>query len=187
MNSSNPIIFDKIIALTGSGISKASGIPTFEDRPGLRWKLSRETKEVCPALFWEAYHSVFYSIKDKEPNAAHFALAEYNIPIITMNVDSLHQKAGSKEVYELHGSYENNDVVLYGDTPHYMNEAEELIEECAGRKAALLVIGSSMQTVYANELVNLAMELGMYVKFINGNAEEKVGEWLGNHGQRTEK
>lgn len=42
-------------------------------------------------------------IKDKKPNDAHIALAEYGIPIITMNVDGLHQKAGSKNVITLHG------------------------------------------------------------------------------------
>ena len=79
-----------IIAFTGAGISKESGIDTFQDRPGIREKLYRSYALAHPQEYREVMREFVNGMKDKEPNDAHIALAEYNIPIITMNVDGLH-------------------------------------------------------------------------------------------------
>jgi NAD-dependent deacetylase len=127
------------------------------------------------------------SVKDKEPTQAHKALADLQIPIITMNIDCLHQKAGSRVVLQIHGDYKNNNVVLYGEDIHYREESINLIIQTAKQakaendKAILLVIGTSMQTVFANILTEIAKQYGMQVHYINSNADQEVPTFLKTH------
>jgi NAD-dependent SIR2 family protein deacetylase len=94
------------VALTGAGISAPSGIPTFQgtwkDQP-IRNFLSRDYFFEDYAGFFELFCEMV-DWCDKEPNPAHKALAALNIPIITQNVDGLHEKSGAKEVYAMHGT-----------------------------------------------------------------------------------
>lgn len=193
-----------LVALTGAGISKASGIPTFQEMGDLRLKLSREYFENNPEDFYRIQMEMKNKIDAAIPNKAHTTLAKYNIPIVTMNVDGLHKKAGSKNVIEIHGNlefitcnkcsktydfmilknsiyckecgsiYEPN-VVLYGDSiPLYFN-ATDLI----GSAENLLVVGTSFYTSTANELVDRAKTAGIKVKVINENADKEVEKYLG--------
>ncbi len=92
--------------LTGAGISAPSGVPTFQSswkgRP-IRSFLGRDYLERDPVGFFELYCSMEAWTR-VEPNEAHRALARLGIPVITQNIDGLHQKAGSREVIELHGN-----------------------------------------------------------------------------------
>ncbi len=94
------------VALTGAGISAPSGIPTFQGtwkgRP-IRDFLSREYCNTHREEFFELFVEMC-GWCDKEPNAAHRALAALNIPVITQNIDGLHEKADTREVYPLHGT-----------------------------------------------------------------------------------
>ncbi len=94
------------VALTGAGISAPSGIPTFQgtwkNRP-IRDFLSRDYFNACTEDFFELFVEMC-GWCDKEPNAAHYALAALNIPVITQNIDGLHEKAGTNIVYPLHGT-----------------------------------------------------------------------------------
>lgn len=102
-----------IVVLTGAGISADSGIATFRDSDGL-WANYR-IEDVCTpeALVRNRAQVIdFYNIRrkellEKEPNAAHIALAELerdkDIYIITQNIDDLHERAGSKNILHLHG------------------------------------------------------------------------------------
>ncbi|MCK4336321.1 MAG: NAD-dependent deacylase [Candidatus Aminicenantes bacterium] len=104
-----------IAVLTGAGISAESGIPTFRGEEGL-WKQYRAEDlatpgafENDPSLVWEWYDWRRGIIGSKDPNPGHSVLAswEKDFPlfhIITQNIDGLHQKAGSKNVLELHGN-----------------------------------------------------------------------------------
>lgn len=108
-----------IVALTGAGISAESGIPTFRGAGGL-WKTFRSQELATPSAFksnpsrvWQFYSSRRENVLTKEPNAAHYALAEFEakmnsagkrLVVITQNVDELHKRAGSKNIIELHGS-----------------------------------------------------------------------------------
>ncbi len=65
----------KVVALTGAGISKSAGIPTFEEIPNLKDKLSVEFKQSNPKAFNEAMNLLKDNVKDKEPTLAHKALA----------------------------------------------------------------------------------------------------------------
>jgi NAD-dependent deacetylase len=104
----------KIVALTGSGISKASGIPTFRGKDGL-WKNYDATTLATPQAFardpslvWEWYSWRIGLITSKNPNPAHKALVELEqanllTTIISQNVDDLHKRAGSKKIIQVHG------------------------------------------------------------------------------------
>ena len=177
----------KIIAFTGAGISKAAGIPTYEEQPELKGKLSVEMKKENPEEFEKIMNNLIENVKDKEPTKAHKILAEKNIPIITMNVDNLHRKAGSKEVYEIHGNYIAGNIVLYGEDVHFGEKAITLIMKTAreakkaNEEAYFLVIGTSMQTAFAYILTNVAKTQGMEVVYINNNADEEVEEFFKSH------
>lgn len=104
----------KIVFVTGAGISQESGIPTFRGKDGL-WRNYDAMKLATidafydnPKLVWEWYNERRKNIFDAEPNLGHKAIAELEnfvqVPILTQNIDGLHQKAGSSNVLELHGS-----------------------------------------------------------------------------------
>ncbi|MDO6354813.1 Sir2 family NAD-dependent protein deacetylase [Caloramator sp. CAR-1] len=192
-----------LVALTGAGISKASGIPTFNEMGNLREKLSRSFFQNNPEEFYKILIEMKEKIERAEPNPAHIALAKYNVPIVTMNIDGLHKRAGSKNIIEIHGNLEyvecpncnelydfdvvkgtiyckkcrgllQPNVVLYGDIiPLYFN-AIDLI----GSADELLVVGTSFYTSTAIDLVNRAKFAGIKVTMINENAEENVPKYL---------
>lgn len=109
-----------IISFTGAGISKASGIPTFQEQDGIREKLERNYAITHKKEFENVIKNMQNFCEKAEPNDAHLSLAEYKIPIITMNINKLHEKAGSKNVLNIHGELPN--IVLYGDpAPKYRN------------------------------------------------------------------
>ncbi len=106
--------FKKIVFVTGSGISQESGIPTFRGKDGL-WRNYDAMKLATidafyenPRLVWEWYNERRKNIFAAKPNLGHKAIVELEkyakIVILTQNIDGLHQKAGSTEVLELHGS-----------------------------------------------------------------------------------
>ena len=104
------------VAFTGAGISVESGIPPFRGENGL-WNrfdpifLDIGFFRTKPLQSWKKIKEIFYdTLGDAEPNKAHEGLAKmekrsFLESIITQNIDHLHQKAGNKYVYELHGTY----------------------------------------------------------------------------------
>ncbi len=108
---------DSIVFFGGAGVSTESGIPDFRSQDGLysqQWKyppetiISRSFFDANPAEFYRFYREKLI-IKNIEPNTAHFQLAKIEEKgklkaVVTQNIDGLHQKAGSKNVFELHGS-----------------------------------------------------------------------------------
>lgn len=104
----------KIVFLTGAGISAESGIPTFRDAANGLWE-NHNVDDVATALAIKEYPEQVYKFmnelrnkyKDCKPNYAHKAIAElekdYNVVVITQNVDTLHEQAGSTNVIHLHG------------------------------------------------------------------------------------
>jgi NAD-dependent deacetylase len=103
----------KLVVLSGAGISAESGIPTFRDANGL-WE-GHDIMEVATPQDWSANPKLvldFYNQRRKaalqaKPNVGHEILAtleqEFNVTIITQNVDNLHEQAGSTNVIHLHG------------------------------------------------------------------------------------
>ncbi|MBA3532727.1 MAG: NAD-dependent deacylase [Ardenticatenales bacterium] len=104
-----------ITVLTGAGVSKESGIPTFRDAMEGLWAefdpqvlASPEGFRRNPGLVWRWYAARANQAGDVSPNPGHHALARLGelkpVSLITQNVDGLHQRAGSREVLELHGN-----------------------------------------------------------------------------------
>ncbi|MFN3489835.1 MAG: SIR2 family NAD-dependent protein deacylase [Emticicia sp.] len=103
----------KLVVLTGAGISAESGLKTFRDSDGLWENFNVEDVATIdgwhknPALVQEFYNKRRAQAFTAQPNAGHFALAElerhFDVRIITQNVDSLHEKAGSTNIMHLHG------------------------------------------------------------------------------------
>lgn len=103
----------KIAVLTGAGVSAESGFATFRDSGGL-WE-KYDVNEVASIEGWyrnrklvlDFYNERRKQLKDAKPNAAHIAIADlekdYDVQVITQNVDNLHEKAGSTRVLHLHG------------------------------------------------------------------------------------
>lgn len=118
----------KIVVLTGAGISAESGISTFRDSNGL-WE-NHDIMEVAspegfrnnPELVLNFYNLRRRQLKEVEPNSAHYFLKEleekYEVVIVTQNVDDLHERAGSSKIIHLHGELlkarsVNNEEEIY--------------------------------------------------------------------------
>ena len=141
-------ISDRIVFFGGAGVSTESGIPDFRSVDGLysqQWDYPPET--ILSHTFFEKKTEEFYrfyrakmNCLNAKPNPAHLKLAELEdkgnlYAIVTQNIDGLHQIAGSKRVYELHGSIHRNNCMkcgrFYG--PEYIFGGEGVPRcECGG-------------------------------------------------------
>ncbi len=113
----------KLVVLTGAGVSAESGIKTFRDTDGL-WE-EYDIMEVASPLGWEKNPEVvqkFYNDRRKQlleclPNNAHRGLVEFekyfDVEIITQNIDDLHERAGSRKVLHLHGELRKSQSTRY--------------------------------------------------------------------------
>jgi NAD-dependent deacetylase len=182
----------RLVVLTGAGISAESGLKTFRDSDGL-WE-GYDINEVAtatawrrnPALVLEFYNMRRQNVREAQPNAAHMVLAElendFDVRIITQNIDDLHERGGSSHVLHLHGeifkmrSEANEDLVypIYetismGEKaedgaqlrPHivWFEEAVPMMEEAVRltRQADIfLIVGTSLVVYPAAGLVNYA-------------------------------
>lgn len=131
----------RIVFFGGAGVSTESGIPDFRSQDGLYNQTYDEPPETIishsyflryPEKFYRFYRAKMIAPNAK-PNAAHKKLAELEragklSAVVTQNIDGLHQDAGSKAVYELHGSVRRNDCMSCG--AHY--EGVDLILNSAG-------------------------------------------------------
>ncbi|HXR60649.1 MAG TPA: NAD-dependent deacylase [Solirubrobacterales bacterium] len=130
----------RAVALTGAGVSVPSGIPDFRTpETGLWAKVDpMEVAHISvfegdPERFWSYYRPRFQALGEKEPNAAHGALAALERQgliegVITQNIDRLHRAAGSENVIEVHGSIETSSCMACGMT-FYLQEVEELFDQ----------------------------------------------------------
>jgi NAD-dependent deacetylase len=180
----------KLVVLTGAGISAESGIKTFRDSDGL-WEghnvmdvATPEGWHKNPALVLDFYNQRRKQLKEVQPNLGHQILAalenEFEVYIITQNVDDLHERAGSTNVLHLHGellkvrSSKNVNYILdwqddlnFGDLdenknqlrPHivWFGEAVPALEEAIAitQKADFFaVIGTSLQVYPAAGLID---------------------------------
>lgn len=184
IDESNNIVF-----FGGAGVSTESGIPDFRSRDGLyNQKYKYPPEEILSHTFFMNNTEDFYNfyrdkiIKyDAKPNAAHIRLAELEKEgklkaVVTQNIDGLHYDAGSKNVFELHGSIRRNHCMKCGKffTLNYIKSSEGVPRcECGGvikpdvvlyeeglddktvegavsaiQKAEVLIVGGTSLTVY---------------------------------------
>lgn len=133
----------KIVVLSGAGISAESGIPTFRDSNGL-WE-GHDVMEVAspigwkknPALVLDFYNKRRLAARKASPNAGHYALAklekDFEVVVVTQNVDDLHERAGSSRVIHLHGELAKSrsclDESLVYDIPDGIINLGDLCEK----------------------------------------------------------
>ncbi len=121
-----------IAALTGAGISVGSGIPDFRSPGGLWTKFSPDEYASLdvfldnPEKAWGLYRELGKGLRGKVPNTAHQVLADleelgYLKGIVTQNIDNLHQTAGNKYVFEIHGDHQHLHCIKCG----YLEPVEE--------------------------------------------------------------
>lgn len=120
----------KLVVLTGAGVSAESGISTFRDNNGL-WELYK-VEDVAsiegwyrdPALMTRFYNERRMQLPTVEPNDAHKLLAQlekqFEVTIITQNVDNLHERAGSSHIIHLHGELMKVTSSLSPNDPRYI-------------------------------------------------------------------
>lgn len=122
----------KLVVLSGAGMSAESGISTFRDAGGL-WEQYRvedvatpEGYERDPELVTRFYNERRRQLQEVEPNQGHRLLAEmekeYDITVITQNVDNLHERAGSSHVIHLHGELMKVTSSKEPNNPDYIQE-----------------------------------------------------------------
>lgn len=185
----------KLVILSGAGVSAESGIQTFRDSDGL-WE-GHNVEEVATYDGWLKNRELvldFYNQRRKQlhivkPNAAHFIIAEleadFDVHIITQNVDNLHEKAGSTNILHLHGELLkvrsdsnppieildwDNDLVT-GDLdkkgnqlrPHIVWFGEDVpaiqkAVEIVANADVVIIIGTSLQVYPAASLMDFAPE-----------------------------
>jgi NAD-dependent deacetylase len=181
-----------LVVLTGAGISAESGIATFRDAGGL-WE-GHDVMEVAtpegfasnPGLVLDFYNKRRAQLKEVAPNKAHYGIAglerNYNVQVITQNVDDLHERAGSTHVLHLHGELlkarsskdENEIISCNGDIklgdlsadgsqlrPHIVWFGEQVPAmdkaiEIVSMADLLLIIGTSLQVYPAAGLKDFA-------------------------------
>ena len=181
-----------IVVLTGAGISAESGLKTFRDSDGL-WN-GYDVYEVAspqgwannPKLVLDFYNDRRRDVAAAEPNAAHIGLAElekdFDVTIVTQNIDDLHERAGSTKVIHLHGQifsmrsvkddttiYPINGDIRLGDTaedgsqlrPHivWFGEPVPMIEKAVSIMNDcdyFVVVGTSLQVYPAASLLQYA-------------------------------
>lgn len=182
----------KLVVLTGAGISAESGLKTFRDSDGL-WE-GYNVEDVATAAAWkknpflvlEFYNYRRKNILEAHPNAAHYGLAElekdFDVTIITQNIDDLHERAGSTNVIHLHGEifkmrseinedlvYEIKSDIKWGDVaedgtqlrPHivWFGEPVTMIEAAIPEvysAEVFAVVGTSLLVYPAAGLINYA-------------------------------
>ncbi|PKL78706.1 MAG: NAD-dependent protein deacylase [Ignavibacteriae bacterium HGW-Ignavibacteriae-4] len=135
------LVSNNITALTGAGVSAESGIATFRDPEGLWAKFdplelaSIDGFMSNPERVWSWYQYRVNIVNNAKPNKGHYALAEFNklnmnFNLITQNVDGLHQRAGSENVIELHGSIIRNKCFSCNEIHEEEILSENLLNYC---------------------------------------------------------
>jgi NAD-dependent deacetylase len=188
----------KILVFSGAGVSKESGIETFRDSKDSLWNNYR-IEDVATKDAWRRNRSLvldFYNqrraqLKDVHPNLAHQIIADlekdYDVVLVTQNVDNLHERAGSTNVIHLHGELSKSRSVYPGSTevydcpgdinigdkcprgsqlrPHIVWFGENLdpmniaaAEAAAGKCDICVIVGTSMQVFPANQIPFLTKE-----------------------------
>ncbi|PBQ32642.1 NAD-dependent protein deacylase [Sphingobacteriaceae bacterium] len=165
----------KLVVFTGAGISAESGIKTFRDSGGL-WE-EHKIEDVATFDAWTKNQALvldFYNKRRKQllevkPNAAHLLVAElqkqFDVQVITQNVDNLHERAGSKNVLHLHGELmkarSTVDPNLVYDLKTYEIKAGDLCEKGSQLRPHIVWFG---ELVPAMETANaMAAEADLFV------------------------
>ena len=188
----------KILIFSGAGVSKESGIETFRDSKDSLWN-NYKIEDVATIDAWRKNRPLvldFYNqrraqLKDVHPNLAHQIIAdlekEYDVTLVTQNVDNLHERAGSKNIIHLHGELTKSRSTFPGSTESYYCPGDINVGDKCPRGAQLrphivwfgegldpmniknaetaaekcdicIIVGTSMQVFPANQIPFLTKE-----------------------------
>ncbi|WP_062513238.1 NAD-dependent protein deacylase [Halobacillus sp. KGW1] len=134
---------ERVVVLTGAGVSTASGIPDFRSSQGLwtedhsrEYYMSADYFHQNPQDFWNKYKEIFRLklLQDYEPNDVHHFLKQLEegrrVSIITQNVDGLHERAGSTDVLEYHGTLGSSSCTQCGNAYPVESIREAVLPSC---------------------------------------------------------
>jgi NAD-dependent deacetylase len=195
-----------IVFFTGAGISAESGISTFRGAGGIWTRLKPEELASIdgfmknPEMVWEWYKYRKEVISQSKPNPGHIAIAEFqdvipNVTVVTQNIDNLHRRAGSKNIFELHGNIQKNycmkcrkrydgdidlsakvptctcggmirpDIVWFGE---FLPEDQFIGSEHTIKDCDVFVVAGTSAVVYpAAGLIYTARDAGAYIIEVN--------------------
>ena len=168
------------VVLTGAGVSTESGIPDFRSPTGI-WTRYDPTEYATieaflrdPVKVWDFYAKRLEVLKEAEPNAAHLALAELERrglvrAGVTQNIDRLHERAGSREVVEVHGSVRTSSCLDCGEAAGFDDVVSLLADAPAppcprcGRilKPDVVMFGEAMPEAEIDRAYDLAREAAL--------------------------
>lgn len=199
-----------VVVFTGAGVSAESGVPTYRSGADGLWSVQNMERYANPdgyarhlpdSFAW--YRARASGVRSVEPNAGHVAIARLaqlvpRVTVVTQNIDSLHQRAGSAEVIELHGHLRTArcaqcdarvewqgapdsaccvdcggmlrpEVVMFREM--LPPEAYSMAVERAAECDVLLSVGTSNQVFPAAEIPRIALEHGAWVFIVNPDME----------------
>ena len=174
----------RAVALTGAGVSTASGIPDFRS-PGTGLWSTVDPSTVAtidafhddPVGFWSFYSGRFAGLAEARPNAAHFAFARleamgYLHGLVTQNIDRLHTKAGSQNVSEVHGSIDRavclecGAVVPGSQVTDFLGRAPAAVPRClcgAPLKPGVVLFGEDLPQQEMRTAVDWACDADLMI------------------------
>lgn len=164
--------FSRIVAVTGEGIVAP---------PEILKNLSKRARKKRSHKYTEAIEYIKKKALELEPSDMHKALAEYNVPVVTMEINKLHQKAGNTNVIELNGNVLDDSLVLFGDQLINYFEAWNLmdtLEPLYGEKTALLTIGVDEKNSTIKDFIIESIRHNVFVERIKKGEEYKVRSFL---------
>jgi NAD-dependent deacetylase len=160
------------VVLTGAGISTESGIPDFRSPTGI-WAqydpMEYATIDAFrrdPEKVWDFYALRLDALADAEPNAGHLALAELERrglvqAVVTQNIDGLHQRAGSQDVIEVHGSIRTAECLECGTTTS-LEHAKPRCPSCGTiMKPGVVMFGELLPVAEMERATELAQQAGL--------------------------
>lgn len=169
----------KIVFFGGAGVSTESGIPDFRSKDGLynnhdvqfdkydpKYLLSKDCLNHNPKVFFEYYRQKL-DVRNIQPNITHKFLAELEeegklLGIVTQNIDGLHQKAGNKKVYEIHGTtYKNHCSKCHSEYDvNFIYDNKDLIPRCPNCEVGIVrpdvvLYGEQLPKYDVNNAINI--------------------------------
>lgn len=173
----------RIIFFGGAGVSTGSGIPDFRSNNGLyknvdneftkyspEYYLSKDCFNHNPKLFY-AFYKKYMDCRNYEPNICHLKLAELEqkgklTGIITQNIDTLHEKAGSKKIFKIHGTVDKNTCIKCKKEfdINYIFDSKDTIVKCdCGKeynlvKPNVVLYGENLPTEATNNALEILCE-----------------------------
>jgi NAD-dependent deacetylase len=196
------------VAITGAGISEASGLPLLCDRARyqeIQPLFDPQALADDPVEYYTLYRRVLEDWRSVSPNSAHHALVKAGFWVITLNIDGLHRDAGTEHLIEMHGNLRelrcrhctsiHNSQVVWKQIPPRCPVCNDrlwpgislrgdpirhysLATDWVGRAEVLFIVGTSLSDAPARNLPSIAKENGAFITTIGEDAEHWIPDLL---------